>query len=75
MAFYSTYQTSPLTLVTLGLMAGEAASVVAIILDPEIMVYVMAGITMLNGLLSCFKEYHIMKNSCEYINNDTPFFC
>ncbi|KAL3801438.1 hypothetical protein ACHAW5_001799 [Stephanodiscus triporus] len=50
-------------LVTLGLMAGEAASVVAIILDPEIMVYVMAGITMLNGLLSCFKEYHIMKNS------------
>jgi hypothetical protein len=74
MAFYSTYQTSPLTLVTLGVMAGEAASVVAIILDPGIMVYVMVGITMLNGPFSAFKEYHIMKIPCEYINIRFPIF-
>ncbi len=51
--------------VTLGLMAAEAASVVAIILDPGIMVYVMAGITILNAPFSAYKEYRVMNLPCE----------
>ncbi|KAL3816171.1 hypothetical protein ACHAXA_005507 [Cyclostephanos tholiformis] len=51
--------------VTLCLIDAVAASVVAIILDPGNIVYIMAGITVFNSLLSAFKEYHIMKLPCE----------
>jgi hypothetical protein len=57
----------PLRVVSCGLTAGVAVCVLTILFSGSIVIYIMAGLTVLTTPHSIYKEKRLMEAPCEYL--------